>query len=190
MRIQTLFLAVVLSLASSLLAQQRDAGSAKDVVTLIDNSPQVVHVAPPTPRHFYRLEFVLRETGEDKLLSQRTFTMNVSADPQESHERTSWSLRAGTRLPVHDPNGANYVDVGVNLDLSAKDSDNALQIDVTSDISSAAPEASGGTPPAFRMLKVRSAVLASLGKPTTVFTAEDPGSRHQFELQVTATRAK
>jgi hypothetical protein len=192
MRTRLLFLTLIFSLISTcqVLAQQHNSGSGQAVVSPADNSPYVVHAAPLVPRHFYRLDFVLRETGEDKLLSQRSFTMNVSADPEDGHEHTSWSLRAGTRVPTHDPNGTNYVEVGVDFDLSAKDADNALQIEVTSAISSIASESAASGPAPIRSLKVKAAVLAPLGKPTTVFTAEDPSSRHQFELQVTAVRAK
>jgi hypothetical protein len=192
MRTRLLFLSLILSSLSicPALAQQHNSSSGQEVVSPSDNSPQVVHAAPTAARHFYRLDFVLREAGEDKLLSQRSFIMNISADPQDSHEHTSWSLRSGTRVPLHDPNGTNYVEVGVDFDLSAKDADNALQIEVTSAISSIASDSAAGGPAPIRSLKVKAAVLAPLGKATTVFTAEDPSSRHQFELQVTAVRAK
>lgn len=172
------------------LAQQKAEGSGHEpVVTQSEASSSVMHAMPSPARHYYRLDFVLRETDEGKLVNQRAFTMNVSADPADTHERTWWNLRAGTRLPLRDPNGTNYVDVGVNIDLAARDADNALQLEVTADVSSVPTEA-GASTPSFRQLKVKGAVFAPLGKPTLVFTAEDPGSRHQFELQVSPTRTR
>lgn len=173
-------------------SQQHDATNPSQLVVREpgESSTQVVHPLAPSPRHFYRLDFVLREMDDGKPLNQRTFTMSVSADPADTRERTWWNLRAGTRLPVRDPNGTNFVDVGVNFDLAAKDADNALQLEVTSDISSVATETASNTAPPIRQLKVKGAVFAPLGKQTLVFTAEDPASRHQFELQVTPVRAR
>jgi len=64
-----------------------------------------------------------------------------------------------------------------------------LQLEVTAEISSVATEAASNAAPPIRQLKVKGAVFAPLGKQTLVFTAEDPASRHQFELQVTPVRA-
>jgi hypothetical protein len=173
-------------------SQQHDATNPGQMVVQEPgtSSTQVVHPLPPSPRHFYRLDFVLREMDDGKPLNQRTFTMSVSADPADTRERTWWNLRAGTRLPVRDPNGTNYVDVGVNLDITARDAENALQLEVTAEISSVVTEAGSNTAPPIRQLKVKGAVFAPLGKQTLVFTAEDPASRHQFELQVTPVRAR
>ena len=92
-------------------SQQHDATNPGQMVVQGpgESSTQVVHPLPPSPRHFYRLDFVLREMDDGKPLNQRTFTMSVSADPADTRERTWWNLRAGTRLPVRDPNGTNYV---------------------------------------------------------------------------------
>jgi hypothetical protein len=171
-------------------AQQTDSSEQPKVQQFGGSPNQIVHLPAPPPRHFYRLDFVLREMDDGKPLNQRTFTMSVSADPADTRERTWWNLRAGTRLPMRDPNGTNYVDVGVNLDITARDADNALQLEVTAEISSVATEAASNAAPPIRQLKVKGAVFAPLGKQTLVFTAEDPASRHQFELQVTPVRAK
>lgn len=142
------------------------------------------------PKRYYRLDFVLRESDEGKLLNQRTFTMNIAADPPQAEKSKEWSLRSGTRLPVPDSKGMiTWVDVGVNLDVRAFDQPNGLQMEITSDISSAAT-VSANTAPPLRQVKVRSAVMAPLGKPTVVFTADDPASKHQFELQVTPVLQK
>lgn len=184
-------LTLLLSLPSFALAQDNGARSS-GVVKPGEKNSEVVNPAPPAQRHYYRLNFVLRESDEGKTLNQREFTMNVSADPDGGHDHTSWSLRAGTKIPVNNAKDTtNYIDVGVNIDIWAKDSDSgALQLEVTSAISSVAPETANSGSPTVRDLKVRGAVLAPLGKPTLVFTSEDPASQHQFELQVTPTRAK
>lgn len=153
------------------------------------NPNNVVTTLAQAPKRYYKLDFVLKESNEGKLINQRTFNMSVSTDSANGHERSWWNMRAGTRLPVRDPNGTNFVDVGVNFDVAARDADNGLQLDITTDISSVATEEAAGPPP-IRQVKVKAAVFSPVGKPTTVFTAEDPVSRHQFELEVTPTREK
>jgi len=144
-------------------------------------------LAAPAPKHYYKLDFVLREAEDGKVLNQRTFTMNVATDPPQAW----WNLRSGTRLPVPDTKGTGitWVDVGVNLDVRAFDHPNGLEMEITSEISSAGTEG-GNTAPPIRQVKVRSAVMAPIGKPTVVFTADDPASKHQFELQVTPVLQK
>jgi hypothetical protein len=186
----TLLLFATVSRPASSQQQGTNTSSQPEVQQVGGSSSQVVHTAPPLARHFYRLDFVLREMEDGKALNQRTYNMSVSADPADTRERTWWNLRAGNRLPVRDPNGTNYVDVGINLDLTARDADNALQLEVTSEISSIATETASNTAPPIRQLKVKGAVFAPLGRQTLVFTAEDPASRHQFELLVTPTRVK
>lgn len=156
---------------------------------------QVAAVKPsqhdaPAPKHFYKLNFVLRETDEGKVINQRAFTMNIAADLPLADKPMWWNLRSGTRVPVADTKGVtNYVDVGVNLDVRAFDAADGLQLEVTSEISSAGT-VSGNTAPPIRQVKVRSAVLAAAGKPTVVFAADDPASQHRFELEVTPVRER
>jgi hypothetical protein len=148
----------------------------------------------PAPKHYYRLNFVLRETDKDKVLNQRTFSLDISAEASRARNATPpewWNVRSGTRVPVSGSQGVNYMDVGVNLDVRAEEVPEGLQMQITSEISSLGTESGLGVAnPAIRQLKVRSALLAPIGRPTTVFTADDPASTHRFELEVVSTREK
>jgi len=174
-------------------AQEKgEPGAGAEVVKPGEKNPAVFNVTTAQPR-YYRLDFVLRETEEGKTLNQRAFTINVRSEPADTHGYSNWwTLRAGNRIPVPDGKGTfNYIDVGVDIDIGAKESDSgALQLEVTSNISSIAADAEKGSAAPIRQMKVRAAVLAPIGKPTVVFTTDDPASRHQFELQVTPTREK
>ncbi len=184
-------MAVLLVAAPRLSVSQQDSTASKAA------AQQVV------PKHYYKLHFVLRETDEGKVLNQRTFGMDISADPPHvgGIPPEWWNMRSGTRVPFSGSKDVNYIDVGVNLDVRAEEVPEGLQMQVTSEISSVASETgvgvssgdqrSGGVAaPAIRQLKVRSAVLAPVGKPTVVFTADDAASKHRFELEVTPTRVK
>jgi hypothetical protein len=145
----------------------------------------------PAPKHYYKLNFVLRETDEGKVLNQRTFTLNVSAEPPHvgGVPPEWWNMRSGTRVPISGSKDVNYLDVGVNLDVRAEEVPEGLQMQITSEISSLGTEnGAGASAPAIRQVKARSAVQAPIGKPTVVFTADDPASKHRFELEVTPGR--
>jgi hypothetical protein len=155
-----------------------------------DGNAKVAQLASPAPKHYYKLNFVLRETDDGKVINQRAFTMKIAADAPQAKNPTTWNLRSGTRVPVVDTKGAtNYVDVGVNFDLRAYDGSDGLELEMTSEISSAGITTANTAPP-IRRVSVRSAVMAATGKPTVVFVADDPASQHRFELEVTPVRER
>lgn len=134
------------------------------------------------PARYYKLDFVVRESDQGKVLNQRSYSMGVAA-AGVTESRDWWSLRAGTKVPA----GTNYADVGFNVDVRAEDTGSALQLRLKADLSSLAPDAGTSTLlPPIRQMRVEEAVLVPINKPTVVFTAEDPGSKHQFQIEVTA----
>ena len=140
------------------------------------------HMAEAT--QFYKLSFSLRELDEGKIVNQRAFVMMVCSDG------TWYSLRAGSKIPIPGTKETNYSDVGVNLDVRPMDgSDTAVPVFVKAEISSVGIENPPSAPP-IRQVQVRTSSLLPLGKATTVFTADDPSSKHHFELDATATRQK
>jgi hypothetical protein len=159
-----------------------------------DSGPKTTATAQqPAPKHYYKLNFVLRETDEGKVLNQRTFTLNISAEPPHvvGVPPEWWNVRSGTRVPVSGSKDVNYLDVGVNLDVRAEEAPEGLQMQITSEVSSLGTEnGAGSSAPAIRQVKVRSAVQAPIGKPTVVFTADDPASKHRFEMEVTPMRER
>jgi hypothetical protein len=180
--------ALLLTVAPRLaISQESPAKQADDV------HAKVSQLAAPVPKHYYKLSFVLRETDDGKVLNQRTFTMNIGAEPPHvgGVPPEWWNVRSGTRVPVSGSKDVNYIDVGVNLDVRAEEVAEGLQMQVTSEISSVGTESGAGAiAPAIRQVKVRAALLAPIGKTTGVFTADDPASKHRFELEVTPIREK
>ena len=180
-RFAVLALLIVLG-ATALVAQQAPT------------EPKAPSPEPQLQKHFYKLTFHLRESDDGKVVNQRDFVLNINAAPVHvgGVPPEWWNVRSGTRVPVAVTNKEgnykdfNYVDVGVNLDVRAEEAPEGLQLQVTCDVSSVVGEGGlGSNAPAVRQVKVRSAVLAPVGKPTLVFTADDAASRHRFELEVT-----
>jgi hypothetical protein len=148
------------------------------------------------PKHCYALNYVVKELDGTKVINQRSYVLNTFASNAPGGEWTR--LRVGNRVPVfvhsqekgssNTVTDFNYIDVGVNIDNRLREAGDALALEVTADISSVAEMPSGvGLPPTVRQIKGTAASLIYPGKPAVVFSADDPGSQHRFELQVTAT---
>jgi hypothetical protein len=149
-------------------------------------APLVTETAKRIPTvHYYRLDFVVREFDQGKVLNQRSYGMGVAA-AGVNESRDWWSLRAGTKVPA----GSNYVDIGFNIDVRPEDAGGALQLRLKADMSSLAPDAANVNQPPIRQMRVEEAVLVPINKPTVVFTAEDATSKHQFQIEVTAVPQK
>ncbi len=141
-------------------------------------------------KHHYRLNFVLKETAEGNVINQRSFSLGIGASAVRSSDRAS--LRAGTRIPLNlGEKEVQWVDIGTDIDVyNAVENPEGLQMEVNAEISSPATEAAAGNgATAFRQVKARCVVLAHLAKSTQVFTADDPASKHRFELDVTAMQS-
>ena len=148
-------------------------------------SPETkVTQAASVPAHYYKLNFVLRETSDGKVLNERTYSLGVAN--AGSFDRDWWSLRAGTKVPV----GSNYTDVGFNVDVRSLEVDTGLQLRVKADISSLPSDSGNNALPPIRQMRVEEVVLVAVGKPTLIFLGEDPNSKHRFELEVTPVKER
>jgi hypothetical protein len=156
-------------------------------------SAQSAPAAPDSPKHCYALNYVLKELDGTKVINQRSFLLNaVASNSAINSPVADWSrLRLGNRVPVTVSSGKDisYIDIGVNIDNRLRESGDALALEVTAEISSAAPDAGGGVAiaPTVRQVKGTAMTIITPGKPAIVFSADDPSSQHRFELQVTAT---
>jgi hypothetical protein len=86
--------------------------------------------------------------------------------------------------------GRFVVNVGVSINCSVKDAGDNPKLDLKLEISDALPPAKDSDAITFRKVSINSRASLSLGKPTTVSITEDPGSRHRFQVDVTATKLK
>jgi len=144
------------------------------------------------PRYFH-LDFVIKEMEGGKTINTRAYAMTVSTD----RERTS--VRSGNRVPVpmgSRPAGApsntqfTYVDVGTNIDCwNSKEIQGQLTLMVTAEVSSAA-DTQDAPAPVVRQVKWNSPVVVPLRKPTVIFSSDDPSSKRQMQLELTASPIK
>lgn len=146
----------------------------------------------------YRLEFVLSEISEGKKTNSRSYSLLVQGSNQLN------KLRSGARVPVVTnqlskasnptfPTQFQYFDVGMSIDCRVREQNGSLLLNTTIDSSSFAqpmPNESSIDQPVIHQLKADVETLVGLGKPTVIASMDDPTSKRQFQLEVTATKLK
>jgi hypothetical protein len=140
--------------------------------------------AAPLPE-FFRLDFSLKELESGKLVNTRSYqTMAVSGNNVAS-------IRSGGRVPVNTgtDKAYTYIDIGVNIDVRRVTRVNEeLNLDVTAEISgSVEPNEHPALPPVIRQTRWNSVVAVPMRKATVLFTSDDPASKRQLQLEMTAT---
>lgn len=143
----------------------------------------------PEPTHYYHLDFVVQESGEDgKPVNSRSYSTSVSTD-----DRKFGSIRTGSKIPVitgGEKQDLQYMDVGVNIDThSAREIGHQLSFDLTADVSSVATTNSQGLSahPVVHQNRWQAVVLIPIGKPMLVFSSENLENKGKMQLMVTAT---
>jgi len=142
------------------------------------------------PSKFYKLEFVVKEVEGTKVQNARSYSVTVSVDK-------GCSIRTGGTVPT--PTAAmgslpqfSYHDVGVNVDCHhVREAANGLSLDVNADITSVLQEPTTPPtippPPVIRHNQWSSTVIVPLKKPTVIFSSDDLTTKHQMQLELTAT---
>ena len=141
-----------------------------------------------TPPKFYKLDFAVKEVEAGKVLNSRTYSAVVSTEHVDGPIHCS--MRTGSKVPYSTGREYTYLDLGVSIDCRAvKELAGQLTLYVIADISSALqePMPSPGLPPTVRQNRWSSLVILPFKKPTTIFSADDVASKHQMQLELTAT---
>ena len=142
---------------------------------------------PPAPSpEYFRFDFSLKELENGKLVNTRSYQMMVRTADSVS------SIRSGGRVPVTNDKGFQYVDVGVNIDVRhvnhvREELACELTADVTGSVESGGDQPRPSNPPVIRQARWNASVLIAIRKPTVVFMSDDPTSKRQLQLEVTAT---
>ena len=135
----------------------------------------------------YRLDFSVNELEDGKKINTRQYSMNLNSD-------NSNELKIGTRVPVESKQGEfQYLDLGTNIWSRLEDSKGIINLSVRTEISNFANPEQGQsheTRPVLRQLKISAGTLAQLGKPMLIGSVDDPGSKRQFQLEVTVNKLK
>src|SRR5262249_37313900 len=126
-----------------------------------------------------------------KTVNTRRYTMNLNVGDRNE-------VKIGTRVPVaagHDQ--YQYLDVGTRIDarLNSEDDPGGIQLHVNGDISNLDITATHdehlmAPGPIVRQIRIEGSTLLSAGKPLLIGSVDDPNSKRQFQLEVTATKLR
>ncbi len=135
------------------------------------------------PSNFYKLDFVVKEADGAKVVNSRVYSIIGSAS-----KGRPYSIRTGGKVPYF--NGKEYTDlfVGVDIDcMELTEKPNGLSLWVSADINSVPESATKTDRPFVRQNRWGSTVLVPIKKPTVIFSSDDPTSKQQMQLELTAT---
>jgi hypothetical protein len=141
----------------------------------------------------YRLEFVIKELDDGKVVNTRAYSMIMQS--AEERGRAFGALRAGSRVPItttnkDGQNATSYMDVGVDITphLFVLENGNLL-LEAYCEISSlAAPQPTPN--PIVRAIRVNTTGEITAGKTAQIASVDDPLSNHRFQIEVTATKLR
>lgn len=162
-----------------------------------NNAPESAKVPEP-PAHYYRLELVVQEVGEnDKPTNTRNYSCTVSTARNERD-----SVRVGSRVPIATgPIGSTdprvntqfqFQDIGVNFDVSdVHEVGSKLAMSLGAEITSMGDSTRIGGPngtevPVRHQNTWHTPILIPIGKSTVVFTSDDLDRKGGMQVVVTA----
>jgi hypothetical protein len=138
-----------------------------------------------------RLNFVVKELDGNKVVNSRAYATVIDIAPFYRDSGNGSSIRADSEVRLFmAPNSYQNVNVGVSIDaVNAREVPTGLALRVSADISDIAPGlgSTGATTPMTRRTKWVSDVVVPLREPTTIFSSDDPTSKHKMQLELTAT---
>ena len=143
--------------------------------------------AAEAPKYFH-LDFVVKELESGKVINTRTYSMMIPTG-----DMGGFSIRTGHKIPLRTDNAGSltFIDVGVNIDCrAAKEVQDQLALNVAAEIGSVATDPPESNPPLIRQTKWSSNVIVPIRKPTTIFSSDDPTTKRQTQLELTAIPIK
>jgi hypothetical protein len=138
---------------------------------------------------FYRLNFVLRELEDGKVVNVRNYSLVArSGDWQQ--------LRVGTSAPTTTESKKTDSNEAIGLSVDCRivpGSDGTAVLVTKAEIASnvnPATRLASNTAPTVRHVQMNTSAPITLGKPTVLSGVDELSSKRRFELEVTVTKAK
>jgi hypothetical protein len=134
----------------------------------------------------YRLDLSINELEDGKKINTRHYSMNLTDDVGAKE------LKIGTRVPVEPEQGKfQYIDLGTYISARMYMNQSSLTLDVRVEVSSlaSADQATRGQP-LVRQMVLSSRTLVVPDRPMIIGSVDDPNSKREFQLEVTATKIK
>lgn len=163
-----------------------------------DTQSQTDASSQPTGPHLKLVYRTLQIGADGKMVSSHSYSTIVVANT--GHASPS-QIRSNDRVPIAmgNPSGGNtqyqYQDVGTNIDTyGVKLGGNQLTLGLSVSLNEVAKNdvATEKTifAPVVRQLKWESNVIVTVGRPTVIFTSDNPSDTGKTELELTATEIR
>ncbi len=140
-------------------------------------------------KQFYRLDFVVQELENERVINSRSYSM-IMCDMEQS------SIRAGEKVPFSSTSGAKtewqQINVGVNIDCRKLEATaSGVSLNVNAEISSVMESHGANSQPAslpiIRNNQWGSRVTLPARQPSVLFSSDDPVSKRTMQLKLTVT---
>jgi hypothetical protein len=158
-----------------------------------DSKPAGADKAKNNPITPYRLDFSFDELQDGKKINTRHYTSELTAGQDND-------IRIGLRVPIvsNDDKGVKqfqYLDVGTTIRCESRERLDDTELTVHAEVSDfdkpqPGAETAPYLAPVIRQIKLEGRVLLIPGKPILVGSVDDPNSKRQFQLEVTATKMR
>jgi hypothetical protein len=141
--------------------------------------------AAAEPGKYYRIGITVRELDGGKILNSRSYATTVGGEHPGKSE-----IRAQDHVTV-SATGQREYQVGFSADcFNAAEIGNLLALSTAVGVDSLSPADSENAPPVIHHNSWSAAVVVPLAKPTVIFSSDEPGSKRQMQVELTATPIK
>lgn len=147
------------------------------------------------PLQPYRLDFAFNEVEDAKVINSRHYSMVVTGGGNND-------IKIGTRVPVTSSSGAGvsqfqYLDVGTSISVQLRERLDEFELVVRGEVSNLDMSMHTDNAnlhladsPIVRQVRIEGDTLLVVGKPILVGSVDDPNSKRQFQLEVTASKLR
>jgi hypothetical protein len=180
--IGVLGIALVLGCGGGRVLAQTDAPAPKASETKTETAPTT-----------YRLTYALTELDGSKRIGAQHIAVTVSTD--EKNGGNFSRIKLGSKVPIAtasskpdnpDRTEFQYVDVGLNIEVRARQLASGVEVNSEIDQSSVSEETSsvGSSDPVIRQTILKNTALLTLGKPVMLGSFDVPGSSRHLDIEV------
>jgi hypothetical protein len=145
--------------------------------------PQDVRAEQPPA---IRLDFSINELEDGKKINVRHYSLSQTGGNYKE-------LKIGTRVPVEAEQGKfQYLDVGTTISSKIYGKEDALVLEVRAEVSNfAVPDQIARVgQPLLRQMLISGTTVLVFDKSMAIGAVDDPNSKRQYQLEVTATKIK
>ncbi len=137
--------------------------------------------APKPPPKFYKLNFVVKDMEDGKVVTSREYFVDVSTDQGPRAQ-----IRGKSNVTVGIPGNTRSENIGTDIDCAhVRQYGDDLAFDLVADVTSLLGE--NEQHPITRDNRWSAQVLIPLKKPTVVVSSDDNTTKRVMQIEVTAT---